>query len=422
MGGNAGDIRITDLIGPAFYGLWRDAVDARHFEYWLGGGRGSTKSSFLSILVAWIIKHEPDAHAVIFRKHKIDIRTSVLAQMVWAIRQLGWENYFSVSVSPAQIIYRPTGQMIIFRGLDDVKKTKSIKVPFGTIKIDWFEELDEFSGYDEIHSVIESTARGGDRCRIFCSYNPPESSANWVNVESTRYNPRRIVHKSDFRRVPAEWLGRDFLREVAEIKKYRPEMYRHTYLGEVTGTGAEVFSNLVARQITQDEIDNFRVKRYGMDFGFTNDPTSLSSVGYDRKYKRLYIWGEWYKYGVFADQIYRDGIEARGLKRNVIKADCAEPRTIAELNRYGAQVYGCHKGKDSIERGMLWLRRRNQIIIDPARCPETWREFSQCEYARMRDGTLRNEYQDRDNHSIDAVRYACEDLINEGSGSRFIIR
>lgn len=414
------DVRIKDIISPGFFHFWRELWRAHFLEYWAEGGRGSTKSSFLSLFLISLMVQDPEANVVVFRKHKIDIRSSVLEQMVWAIRILGLEDYYRVSVSPAQIEDVQTGQKVFFRGLDDPKKTKSIKVARGAFKAAWFEELDEFSGYGEIHSAIESVARGVEDFRVLCSYNPPESSANWVNVESIRANTSRFVHKSDYRSVPEEWLGPVFLNEAKRIKRERPDLYRHIYLGEITGTGAEVFHNIKIRRITDAEIANFKTKRRGLDFGFSNDPTALISANYERSYHRVWIFGEWWKHEAFDDDIWRDGIVRRGLQWKPINADSEDPRLIRTINRRGARLTYAVKGPNSVNDGITWLRRQTEIIVDPVRCPNATRELSRYEYARLPDGSLRSEYPDKDNHSIDAIRYALEEFIREGRGSRFI--
>lgn len=413
-------VRVSQIIAPSFFKLWEDMNSFSHKEYWLKGGRGSTKSSVISLYIICGILRDKNANAVIFRKHKTDIRDSVYEQILWAINKLDLQEYFYATTNPMQITFKPTGQKIIFRGLDDAGKSKSIKVAKGILKFIWFEELDQFNGMQEIQTVLLSTVRGGTGFQVFYSYNPPESSSNWVNVESNNYKKTRLVNSSTYLTVPKEWLGEDFIEEANYVKHYKPNVYNHVYLGKVTGTGSEIFSNVEERHFTQNEINQFQNVCHGLDFGFATDPATIISCSYDHKRDCIYIFGEWYKHGAFNDDIWINGIHSRHLDRKIIMADCAEPKSIAEINRYGASLLACHKYKDSVEQGIVWLRRLRRIYIDSRLCPNAWREFSQYEYVKLRDGTIKNEYPDLNNHTIDATRYALEQFIQINMGSRVL--
>ena len=115
-------------------------------HYWFSGGRNSTKSSFISIAIVLLILLDRDSNAIIFRKVKDTLKTSVYEQILWACNILGVSSYFRTTLSPLEITYLPTGQRILFRGMDDPAKTKSIKLHKGAFKVIWFEEADEFSG------------------------------------------------------------------------------------------------------------------------------------------------------------------------------------------------------------------------------------------------------------------------------------
>ena len=166
-------IKLSALVAPSFFELHRLIKEDAYTHYWLKGGRGSTKSSFISLEIVQGIIKDPQANAVCFRKVGDTLKDSVYAQVLWAIDALGLGDFFRVMLTPLRIIYKPTGQTIYFKGLDDANKTKSVKPRKGYFKFVWFEELDEFSGPEEIRKTTQSFLRGGSRYVVFYSYNPP---------------------------------------------------------------------------------------------------------------------------------------------------------------------------------------------------------------------------------------------------------
>lgn len=153
--------RLTDLIAPSFYDLHRDVKQGRHTHYWLKGGRGSTKSSFVSVEIVLGMMRHPDANAVAIRKVGLYLKDSVYEQLVWAVEKLGVSHLWQYKLSPLELVYLPTGQRILFRGADKPKKLKSTKVHKGYIRYIWYEEVDEFGGMEEIRTINQSLLRGG---------------------------------------------------------------------------------------------------------------------------------------------------------------------------------------------------------------------------------------------------------------------
>ena len=192
------------VIAPSFAAVFQALIDDVYTEYVLGGGRGSTKSSFISLVIIWLMKNNPEFHALCVRKVGNTLRDSVYAQILWAISTLGLENEFDSKVSPMEITRRSTGQKIYFRGADDPIKLKSIKPPFGYIGVLWLEELDQFSGEDETRNIRQSVLRGGEKAYLIKSYNPPKSMSNWVNKAQQIPKPGRLLHKSTYLDVPAK--------------------------------------------------------------------------------------------------------------------------------------------------------------------------------------------------------------------------
>jgi len=407
-------VRLTDVIAPSFYGAHRDVVEGGHAYYRLSGGRGSTKSSFVSIEIILGMMRDAQkgklTNAAVFRRYKESLRDSVYEQLVWAIYMLGVSRFWRQTVSPLRLTYIPTGQVVLFHGADKVKKAKSIKVSSGYIKYLWFEELDEFEGSEKIRSIQQSIIRGGEGFTVFYSYNPPKSQRSWVNDPAQWDRPDTICHHSTYLTAPRAWLGEQFISDAEHLKATKPEAYEHEYLGKVTGTGAEVFLNLTNRRITDTEISAFDRVRRGIDWGYATDPFHYAVCHYDKTRRRLYIFHEIHQARLSnrraAQEIQRENV----LNREIV-ADSAEPKSIAEMYGYGLRVVGARKGPDSVNYGVKWLSELEEIVIDAERCPNTWREFYGYELQCDANGNFRAEYPDKQNHSIDAVRYALQDEI-----------
>jgi hypothetical protein len=245
------------LLASNFVDLNREIDNGTVKEVLLAGGRGSTKSTYASEKIIEKIKNDPLCHCVVFRQVKDTLKNSVFSQIIWAIDALGLTKEFKVTKNPLEITYLPTGQKIVFLGADEKGKVKGIKLPFGYIGIIWFEEFDQFNSAEDVRSITQSTIRGtGSKTvlRIY-SMNPPKSSRAWVNrfvLENEHIKPGFKVHRSDYRTVPKEWLGEAFLEEAEIQKKLNPTAYNHEYLGEVTGTGDNVFDNIFDEKITDE--------------------------------------------------------------------------------------------------------------------------------------------------------------------------
>lgn len=403
-------IRLSDIIAPHFWDLHQDIKQHGHTYYWLEGGRGSTKSSDVSVEIPQLIIKNPECHAVVLRKIGNTIKNSVYPQMQWGIDALGLTDKFRFKTSPHEITYKKTGQKILFFGVDDPQKIKSIKLPFGYVGICWIEELDQFSGMEEIRNLNQSLLRGGPVFWEFCSFNPPKSQNNWVNEEKLFDDPDRLVHHSTYLGVPREWLGDRFFEDAEKLKERNETAYRHEYLGEVTGTGGVVFENVEDMAMSDELVGNFDRLYYGLDFGFAVDPLAYVAMYYDAKREDLYIFDELYRQKMTNSQA------AKAIKLRInggrILADAAEPKSIAEMSDYGLRISGARKGPDSIDFGMRWLQNRAHIYIDKRRCPNTYKEFVTYEYDRNKDGQFISAYPDANNHSIDAVRYGLSEIMN----------
>ena len=406
---------LSSLISPGLYNVHRAIRKGQVNEVILSGGRGSTKSSFVSVeLVKMLIEH-PDCHAVVLRKVGNTLRTSVYEQISWAISELGVSAYFEQTVSPMRMIYKPTGQRILFMGLDDPGKLKSIKVPFGYIGIMWAEELDQFAGPEEIRNVEQSLFRGGSFSFAFKSFNPPAAVRNWANRYVREAKKGKIVHHSDYRSVPPEWLGPRFLDDAEHLRLTNETAYRHEYLGEVIGSGTQVFENLKLEQMEQKTIDAFERRLHGVDWGWYPDPWAYNGCSYDSARRVLYIWDEATRQRASnkeTAQILIDrGVMQDSEAEESLIADSAEPKSCGDYRAYGLSCREAEKGPGSVKAGMKWLQSLETIVIDPIRCPDTAKEFSEYEYERdKKSGEVLEGYPDTANHHIDAVRYATSKI------------
>ncbi len=396
------------MIAPPFYSVHKDIKNHAHTHYWLKGGRGSTKSSFVSVEIILGMIKDANANCVVIRRFQANLKDTVFEQLRWAIDKLGVAALFKCHVSPLEIIYMPTGQRILFRGTDDPTKIKSLKVSKGYVKFVWYEEADQIRGMQEIRTINQSLLRGGKEFVVFYSYNPPASMRSWVNAEVLEAAPDKLVHHSSYLDVPPEWLGEQFILEAEHLKRTHPDIYAHNYLGEVTGTGGEIFANVVIENITDEQIKSFDKVHEGIDFGFAADPFVYIRCQYEKKRKRLYVYGEIYKRGL-SNARAAEMIKAIKDTQNSIIADSAEPKSIAEMRGYGIGIKGAKKGPDSIEYGIKFLQSLDSIIIDPVRCPNAKREFLNYELEPDGNDGFRDGYPDKENHTIDAVRYALED-------------
>lgn len=402
------EVRLSSLLGSSWFGLARDVFEHGHTHYDLSGGRGSLKSTTISILVPLLLIQHPDTHALVLRKVGNTLRDSVYAQYIWAIGELGMASYWDARKTPMELVYKPTGQKIMFRGADDPMKIKSIKVPFGYIAVTHFEEKDQFAGRAEIRTILQSTMRGGSQFWNFESYNPPISRDNWANLDTQEERSDRMCHKSTYLEAPEEWLGEQFIAEAEYLKENNEKAYQHEYLGIPVGTGSDVFENIEVREITDEEINTFDRIYNGVDWGFYPDPWAFNRCAYNSAQQELFIFDE-LEANKLGNKETADMLIDHGITReDAITADSAEPKSVADYKKYGLKCIGAEKGAGSVERSMQWLQRLNRIVIDPKRCPRTKDEFIRYEYDRNKDGEIMTGYPDRDNHHIDAVRYATE--------------
>lgn len=429
------EIPIKDILIPMYAPILMDILQHKHTHYVFAGGRGSTKSSFISLAIPLLMLQNPDVHVVVFRKIGNTMKNSVWSQIVWGINKLGLSPLFKIPKSIASpITLLQTGQQILFFGLDDPHKIKSVKLPFGYIGVTWWEELDQYSGEKEIRTVLQSTMRGGNKFWDFRSFNPPISVMNWANQYAIDAMGRKntLVTKNTYLDVPEDWLGEAFIDEARDLKETNPRAYEHEYLGIPVGTGGNVFENVEPMYMSDELINQFDRIYNGIDWGWFPDCFAFAKCHFDVSHRNLYIFAElrvnkesnrstfdmlYNQKKLYTEEFLTKMRESGNPVRQrffiesdeIVTADSAEPKSISDYKSFGG--YGCRpaeKGPDSVTYSMKWLQSLNHIYIDPNRCPGTLKEFVEYEYERDKDDEIVSGYPDANNHSIDAVRYALE--------------
>lgn len=425
-------IPIKDCIIPMYDDVLEDILQHGHTHYVFPGGRGSTKSSLVGgIALPLLIMSNPHIHAICFRKIGNTIQNSIFPQVSWGIHKLGVDELFHIPKTySTPIVYKPTGQRIMFMGLDDPMKVKSVKLPFGYIGITWFEELDQYAGENELRTVTQSTMRGGEDFWDFRTFNPPISKNNWANEyteDCELYRPDdTLVVRNTYLDVPVSWLGQQFIEEADRLKEINERAYIHEYLGQAIGTGGDVFQNVEDLDMSQ-LVDTYSGKKplwqtfdkiyNGMDVGFAMDPTRFIKCHFERDVLDLYIFKEYSTLHNRSQEIYNQLYKEHKLISNDEQL-IADPGggglfVIADFKSFGAFVRAADKGPGSVDYGIKWLQGLRHIYIDKRACPDTWKEFTTYEYEQDRDGNFISAYPDENNHSIDAVRYALQKYANK---------
>lgn len=415
-------IKSNTIFAKKYNKLFRWIMKHEYTEYTLTGGRGSCKSSFISLCIIILIVMFPQFNALIIRKNANTLRTSVYEQIVWAIEKLGLRSRFKIpksETSALPIVYnRKNGvkQYIIFRGCDNPEKIKSIKIASGYFGIIWFEEKTEFTPA-EIQNVKVSAMRGGSQFYVFESYNPPSAKRHWCNTDARTPKKDRVVFHTTYLDIPREWLGEAILNEIEHTKNTNERAYRNIFLGEATGTGLNIFENVELQEITDEEIAAFDFIYSGIDWGYYPDPFAFSTSSYNAAKQTLYIFDELYlnkrgNYEAFKDLTEHMESHGMSIATDRITADSAEPKSVADFRSWGGNVRGAIKGIGSRNASFKWLQGLRRIVIDPARCPRIADEFTLYEHEiDKRTGEVMSGYPDgQPDHGMDTIRYALEEI------------
>jgi len=410
-------VNLTKNIAPAFYPVHNAIKRGTHSTFWLKGGRGSTKSSFVAIEIILGIIADPLANALVSRKVGDTIRHSVMETLLWAIGVLGVAEAFTHTNSPAVITYKPTGQKIIMKGLDDPLKLKSIKIKKGYFKFLWFEEAAEFNGMAEIRNVGQSVLRGGKVFVEFITYNPPNDPASWVNKECDAATPGRYVHHSTYQDVPPEWLGPKFIADAEALRIKEPLEYDHEYMGLAVGRAEQIVfhGKWVEQAFETPHHDNIYQSRFflGADWGFADDPAAFirAFIMYENGETNLYVDYESGGYHIELDDLGDHMKIIPGATSWHWYGDSSRPETISHVRKSSINIDGAPKWEGSVEDGVEYIRTFNKIIVHP-RCVHLIEELKKYSYkVDKHTKEILPIIIDKWNHYIDALRYALADYI-----------
>ena len=413
---------MSELLAAKFYDVWRASKSKDILNVVCSGGRGSGKSSNVAHIITQFLMRYP-VNAVGIRKIDNTLEQSVYEQMKWAIEEQKVTHLFKFNKSPLRITYLPRGNYMVFRGAQHPERIKSLKDSRFPFAIAWVEELAEFRTEEAVTTITNSLLRGeldeGLQYKFFFTYNPPKRKQSWVNKKyGTQFiSGNTFVHHSTYLDNP--FIAKEFIKEAEETKKKNEIKYRWEYMGEAIGSGIAPFNNLQFREITDEEAANFDNIRNGLDFGYATDPLAFVRWHYDKKHNGIYAIDEYYGQKISNRQA-ANWIKSRGYQSDRIAADSAEPKSIAELHGDFniPNVYGVKKGPDSVEFGERWLDDLDFICIDPKRTPNIAREFESIDYQVDRDGNPKPRLEDKDNHAIDATRYAFAEDMRANSNTR----
>ena len=402
------EISLSKAIGKGYNKFWNS--QKRYVV--CKGSRGSKKSKTTALWHIVKLMQYPLTNALVVRKVERTLRDSCFSDLKWAIHKLGVDAYWKATTSPMELTYTPTGQKIIFRGLDDPLKITSISVPVGFINFVWIEEAYEInkeSDFDMLDESVRGELPDGYFKRITVTFNP-WNERHWLKARFFD-NPSEDTLSMTTTYQCNEWLDESDLKLFEEMKKRNPRRYQVAGLGNWGVTEGIVYENWKEEVFTLSEVKDC-VTVAGLDFGYTNDPTALFVGFLNFNDKKLYVWDELYKKGLSNKRIYEE-ISDMGYSKERITADSAEPKSIDELKGYGLRVSPAKKGKDSILNGIQWIQDL-EIIIHP-RCVNFLTEIGSYTWKEDKFGRKLNEPVDDANHLMDAMRYALEKYIkNKG--------
>ena len=419
---NGYHIDISKLVGAGYGAFWKFRGRYRVVK----GGRGSKKSTTNSLWIIYNMMKHPLANTLVCRRYYNTHRDSTFAQLKWACNRLKVSQYWKFTTNPLEMTYLPTGQKILFRGFDDAQSITSITVDVGYLCWVWIEEAYQITDEEEFNK-LDLSIRGELPSDLFkqitFTFNP-WSDQSWLKrrfFDKYEQNKRNNIENTDIFCLTTTYECNEFLdkadRKVfAEMKVDNPRRYDIEGLGNWGISEGVVYDNWMELDFNEDDI-KYQLDRYsrpeflllfGLDWGFSNDPTAVLKLYASERRKEIYICDEIYNYRMTNDMI-ASALKAKQWDKERITADSADPKSIEELRKHGInRIHPAIKGADSVRAGIQKLQDY-KIFVHP-RCVNTLLEFNNYIWSKDVNGKLRNVPIDEWNHAMDALRYATEKL------------
>lgn len=424
-------VHLPEVVGKGYGTFWNFKGRYRVCK----GSRASKKSKTTALNIIKRMMQYPEANILVVRKVFRTLKDSCFTELKWAINRLGVSAYWEIKESPLEMTYLPTGQKIYFRGLDDPLKVTSITVEIGYLCWCWIEEAYEIMNEADF-DMLDESIRGaipeetGLFKQITLTFNP-WNEKHWIRKrffgeitgKDAQGNPTYKFHDSwispdgqiyatTTNYLCNEWLDTADLKVFNTMKENNPRRYKVAGLGGWGIVDGLVYENWKEERF---DIDTIRskpgvVSAFGLDFGYTNDPSTLFCGLLDQKEQRLFVFDEMYEKGLSNKRI-AETVQSMGYGKEHITADSAEPKSIDELKSLGLRVKGAAKGKDSIANGIQWIQ--DLEIIIHLRCVNFLTEISNYTWDTDKFGNKLNAPIDDFNHLMDAMRYALEKYIAE---------
>ena len=401
-------ISLQNVVGRGYRDFWKFKGRYRVCK----GSRASKKSKTTALNFIYRIMKYPQANLLVVRKVFGTLKDSCYTELKWAIHRFGVDSLFDCKLSPLEITYRPTGQKIYFRGLDDPLKITSITVDVGCLCWLWIEEAYEIADENDFNMLDESirgvTPKGLFK-QITLTLNP-WNERHWIKKRFFDVRDSDILAMTT-NYMCNEWLDRADLKVFNDMKRNNPRRYQVAGLGNWGVTEGLVYENFEEHIFTLDEVRGLKgiESVFGLDFGYTNDPTALFCGLIDIKNKVIYVFDETYEKGLSNEKI-ANAIREKGYSKERIIADSAEPKSIDRLRELGIwNIRAARKGKDSVNNGIDFIQGF-KILIHP-KCENFIKEIGSYCWDKDKEGHSINKPVDADNHLMDAMRYGVESFV-----------
>jgi len=399
-------IYLPKVIGKGYKDYW----NSKHRYVACKGSRGSKKSKTTALWLIYNIMKYPEANALCVRRFQNTLRNSCFSDLQWAAEKLGVAHLWNFTVSPLEATYIPTGQKILFRGMDDGLKVTSISVSKGVLCWVWVEEAYEITSeadFDKLDMSIRGEVPEGLWKQIRFTFNP-WSEQSWLKARFFDVESDLILALTTTYRCN-EWLDDVDKRLFEDMKINNPRRFRIEGDGEWGIAEGLIYTNFEQVDFDPNEIRKISgiKSAFSLDFGFT-DPNAFICSMVDNSAKTIYIFDEWYKTGTTNQQI-AEQIKAMGYGGQRIICDSAEPKSIAELNEYGLRAYPSRKGKDSVNHGIQQIQNY-KIIVHP-KCIEFWKEINNYCWEKDKFDKPTDKPEHEFSHGMDSMRYGVADLL-----------